>query len=338
MTAKRSGGYPTIKDISQHAGVSKSLVSRALRGEGHVRESTRQRIVESAVELGYRAHAGARSLAGTSSNTLGFVVTGLFDAFWGEVMFAVDAEAGRRGMRTLYLSSPPDAGGEREVIDRMLEYRVDGLALGLLGRRDAPELEEYADVVPTLALMYDLRSAHYDTLVTDDEAAMASAVSHLAELGHSSIALIGDADMPNVAARSRGYTVEMERRGLGAHICCEPAGFLQADGRQAAGRLLHRPRRPTAIACVNDAQARGAVLAATDCGWRVPDDLSVTGFDDSLYAVAGLPGLTTVRLPRADIGRTAVSMLSDRLNGRDTALVSVLHAELVVRDSSGPAR
>ncbi len=338
MAAKRRGGYPTIKDISQHTGVSKSLVSRALRGEGHVRESTRQRIIESAAELGYRAHAGARSLAGASSGTLGFVITGLFDAFWGEVMFAVDQEVSRRGMRTLYLSSPPDVGGERDVIDRMLEYRVDGLALGLLGRREAQELEEYADVVPTLALMYDLRSDRYDTLVTNDEAAMASVVRHLIRLGHSNISLIGDAQMPNVAARTRGYTGEMERSGISEHVSFEPAGFLQSDGYEAADKLLRRSRRPTAIACVNDAQARGAILAAADCGLTVPDDISITGFDDSLYAVAGLPELTTVRLPRADIGRTAVSMLSDRMNGRDTAMTSVLQAELVVRESSGPAR
>lgn len=338
QSGKRQGGYPTIKDISEHAGVSKSLVSRALRGEGHVRDSTRQRILESAAALGYRAHAGARSLAGLSSGTIGFVITGLFDAFWGEVMFAVDAEVGRRSMRTLYLSSPPDVRGEREVIERMLEYRVDGLALGLLGQRDAAELEEYADVLPVLALMYDLRSDRYDTLVTDDEAATASVVHYLTELGHSNIALIGDAEMPNVAARTRGYTSEMERQGCSAHIAFEPAGFLQSDGYDAADKLLRRSRRPTAIACVNDAQARGAVLAAVDAGLDVPGDVSITGFDDSLYAVAGVPRLTTVRLPRADIGQTAVSMLADRMNGRDTALVSVLHAELVVRDSSGPVR
>lgn len=338
MTAKRQGGYPTIKDVSQHAGVSKSLVSRALRGEGSVRESTRQRILESAAELGYRAHAGARSLAGLRTGTLGFVVTGLFDAFWGEVMYAVDQEAARRGMRTLYLSSPPESGGELEVIERMLEYRVDGLALGLLGRRDAAELEAYADVLPVLALMYDLRSDRYDTLVTDDASAMASAVRHLADLGHSNIALIGDAELPNVAARARGYTEEMTARGWGDYITFEPAGFLQSDGYQAADKLLRRPNRPTAIACVNDAQARGAVLAAADAGLSVPGDLSITGYDDSLYAVAGVPRLTTVRLPRADIGHTAVSMLSDRLNGRDTTLVSVLRPELVERDSTGPAR
>ena len=79
------------------------------------------------------------------------------------------------------------------------------------------------------------------------------------------------------------------------------------------------------------------MLAAVDAGLSVPGDLSITGYDDSLYAVAGVPRLTTVRLPRADIGQTAVSMLSDRLNGRDTALVSVLRPELVERDSSGPA-
>ncbi len=82
---------------------------------------------------------------------------------------------------------------------------------------------------------------------------------------------------------------------------------------------------------------RGAVLAAVDAGLDVPGDISITGFDDSLYAVAGMPRLTTVRLPRSDIGQTAVSMLSDRMNGRDTALVSVLSAELVARDSTGPA-
>ena len=336
VAKKRQGGYPTIKDVAQHAGVSKSLVSRALRGESAVRESTRQRILDAAAELGYRVHAGARSLAGLNTGTLGFVITGLFDAFWGEVMFAVDHEVGRRGMRTLYMSSPPDSSGEREVIDRMLEYRVNGLALGLLGQRDAQELEAYADIVPVLALMYDLRSDRYDTLVTDDESAMTLVIRLLTELGHSDIALIGDAELPNVAARARGYADEMERQGLGGHVSMEPSGFLQSDGYEAADKLLRRAKRPTAIACVNDALARGAVLAAADAGLDVPGDISITGYDDSLHAVAGLPRLTTVRLPAADIGQTAVSMLSDRMNGRDTALVSVLRPELVVRDSSGP--
>ena len=337
MNTRRQRGYPTIKDISREAGVSKSLVSRALRGEGAVKESTRQNILEVAAALGYRAHAGARALAGHRTGTFGFVISGLFDPFWGDVVYSVDQELKTRGLNALYMSCAPDGSDELEVIERMLEYRVDGVALGLLGQLSAKQLDEYAQIVPVLALMYDLRSARFDTLVADDAEGTSSLVRHLAELGHRDITLLGNVERPNVAARANGYFHEMESLGLGAHISNQPSGLMQSDGYEAMADLLdRRSTRPTAVVAMTDGQARGAVLAAIDAGLNVPGDVSVTGYDDSLHAVTGSPLLTTVRLPRAEIGRTAVTLLSDRLDGRDSAAVVVLRPQLVVRDSTGP--
>ena len=338
MATRRQSGYPTIKDISREAGVSKSLVSRALRGEGAVKESTRERIREVAAELGYRAHAGARAMAGRRTGTFGFVISGLFDPFWGEVVYAVDQELALSSMSALYMSSSPDGTNEIEVIERMLEYRVDGIALGLLSQMDPGQLEGYAKIVPLLALMYDLRSENYDTLVTDDAEGMASLVRYLAEMGHRDIALLGYMDRPNVAARAKGYRQQMRALGLGAHILNQPSEFMQSDGYQAMTELLaDRSTPPTAVLSMTDGQARGAALAAINAGLSVPGDISIAGYDDSLHAVTGVPKLTTVRLPRAEIGQNAVRLLSERAEGRDVASVVVLRPRLVVRESTGPA-
>ena len=337
MPAQRQNSYPTIKDISREAGVSKSLVSRALRGEGAVGASTRQRILEVAAALGYRAHAGARAMAGRRTGTFGFAISGLFDPFWGDVVYSVDQQLALRGKNALYMSSLPDGTNEVEIIDRMLEYRVDGIALGVLGHIDAAQLDDYAQIVPLLTLMYDMRSEKYDTLVTDDSEGMSSLVRHLAELGHRDIALLGDADRRNVAARAKGYTEQMEALGLGEHLLYQPSEFLQSDGYDAMTELLGcRSRPPTAVVCMTDGQARGAVLAAMDAGLSVPGDISITGYDDSLHAVSGAPSLTTARLPRVAIGQTAVRLLEERLDGRDVSAVVVLRPQLVVRDSTGP--
>lgn len=337
MTANRQNSYPTIKDISREAGVSKSLVSRALRGEGAVRDSTRKRILEVAASLGYRPHAGARAMAGHQTGTFGFVISGLFDPFWGDVIYSVDQELAQSGKSALYMSSLPDGTNEIEVIERMLEYRVDGIALGILSQIDAVLLDNYAQIVPLLALMYDVRSENHDTLVTDDAAGISSLVRYLAELGHRDIAQLGDMDRPNVASRARGYTEQMERLGLGDHLSYQPAEFLQSDGYDAMKELLQRRAMPpTAVVCMTDGQARGAVLAAIDEGMSVPSDISITGYDDSLHAVTGAPMLTTARLPRTAIGQNAVRLLSERLDGRDVAAVVVLRPQLVVRDSTGP--
>ena len=264
MATRRRSGYPTIKDISREAGVSKSLVSRALRGEGAVRDSTRERILEVAAELGYRAHAGARAMAGHRTGTLGFVISGLFDPFWGEVVYAVDQELELNSLSALYMSSSPDGTNEIEVVERMLEYRVDGIALGLLSQMEPEQLEGYARIVPLLALLYDLRSENYDTLVTDDAEGMASLVSHLAELGHRDIALLGHMERPNVAARAKGYTRQMTALGLEAHILNQPSDFMQSDGYDAMTETARSSIHAADSGSDNDRRASSRSRASGD--------------------------------------------------------------------------
>lgn len=335
----RSTNRPTIIDVAASAGVSKSLVSLVLRGSSSVSEEKRRLVLAAAAELGYRPNGVARSLVQRRSNLFGILLSDLHNPFFAEVIDGVQAEAGAKGYNTIMSVVDHRALAERRALDTLLELRIDGLILA------SPMLEINAITlaskeVPVVLVARRARMGSVDSVSNDDPTGAALVVQHLADLGHQSIAHIDGGGGAGAAERRKGYERAMHRCGLDAHIKVIPGSYTDEGGRQGVAALFDGgATRPTAIFVANDLAALGALSALAERGVRVPKDVSVVGYDNTALAAVSQINLTTVDQPRPDMGRTAVTLLLERLAGRrDTARHVLMLPTLVVRGTTAPRR
>ena len=329
----------TIRQIAELAGVSIATVSRVLNGRDDVAPETRDTVRQIIREHGYTANRSARGLSAGRTGLVGILVPMVFPAYFAGIL-AGAAEALTE--RDLPIALAP-TGGEHDrevsVIDR-LHGLTDG-ALIILPEESGEELERLLDngyrfvvIDPLMPLAERIPSVSAAHTSGADQA-----MQHLLELGHRRIAHI---------AGPRGWVATEDRR-RGYHAALAAAGILPdpaltvettpeiAHGQDAAGHLLSLPDPPTAILCFNDNNAIGAIQAARARGLRVPEDLSVVGFDDVEGATIVTPKLTTVRQPLAEMGRTGVSLLMRLLAGERFETLHVeLATRLVVRESTAP--
>ena len=335
---RRPPRAPTIIDVAGRAGVSKSLVSRVMRGENSVSPSSRAAVIAAAKELGYRANAVARSLVQRRSYNVGVVVSDLHNIFFAEVLDGLYAAAAQRGYRTLITTGNRDPLAEQRALEQLLELRVDGVILA--GSRMPPAaIEAAARVVPIAAVGSDLRLPGVDVVVDDDFAGAVLAVEHLAGLGHRDIALIDGGEGAGAAERREGYTSAMKAAGLSSHVRVQPGDFTESGGHQGARRLLAGPRRPTAIFASNDQSAVGALNAVIEAGLRVPEDVSLMGYDNTALAALRHISLTTIHQPRNQIGEMAMRAVLRRIQSPGSpARRHVLAPKLVVRATTGAPR
>lgn len=332
------GGRPTIHDVAARAGVSKSLVSLALRGSPAVAPASRDAILTAAAELGYRPNAAARSLAARSSRTVGVVVLDLHNPVFAEILDGVLAGVRARGYSTMVVTGGADAALEAAEVGKLLEFQVEGLVL-VSHAQPARALRALAEEVPvTVVSRSDSAGPGVDTVSTDDRAGAHRAVEHLASLGHRRIVHLGGGDDPVAQARARGYTEAMAQAGLARHARVVDGGLDDASGHRAAREALGSGRAPTALFVVNDFAAMGALAAVAEAGLDVPGQVSVVGYDGVRLAAMRPIGLTSVAQPLAAMGRTGAGRLFDRIEGRRWRAQHVrLPAELVVRSTTGPA-
>src|SRR5690606_19506396 len=326
---------PTIRNVAERAGVSKSLVSLVLRGSPHVSEHRRQAVLQAARELGYRPNAVARSLVEGRTHLVGALVADLHNPFYAEFLDGLQESLHGDGLRMLIGNSPWDPAFEDEAVEAFLELRVDGLVL--LGMAPTSEtLIEATAYTPTAVV----RERHIQlagvAIVGDDHQTGARlALDHLAAAGHKRIAHI-EGPRPS---RCEGYLVAMRRHSLAPYIMVEAADSSEDGGKAAAIALLTREPRPTAIFAANDVVALGVLTAAAELGLRVPEDLSVVGYDNTHLAASEHISLTSVDLPRRAMGRTAAALLSDRISEPvKAARLREVTPELIVRRSTGPAQ
>ena len=332
---------PKSKDVAALAGVSPTTVSFVLndRAGAGISPATRQRVLEAAARLGYHPHAFARGLAGGRSHTIGLVVRQspeqvAEDALLAETLRGLSAAA--RAARYRVLVEPLGArdGTYGELIrsrgtDGLVVSgpRVDDGELGTLVRDGAPVIVQGS-----------LPGVDIPSVDVDNVAAARTATEHLVELGHRVIGCITNAPFHYSAARERrdGYRLALKSAGLPVDdALVVEANFDAASGRRAMSRLLGRPDL-TATFIASDVVAFGAMAAIREAGLRVPDDISVVGFDDIPLAAYFDPPLTTVHLPAHDLGRAAGVALLDRINGLPIEARTVLPTRLVVRSSTAP--
>lgn len=329
---------PTLKNIAEVAGVHPSTVSRALNGhpEARVPERTLARIRKAAADLGYGANPWARSLRTRRTMMLGLVIPRLTDVVIARMFEGAEEHARSLGYQTITVSTADRESTEAEVIDRLIERRVDGLVLATATRGD-PTIARLADEQFPFVLLNRTSSDH-PAVHADDELGGYLATAHLLEAGHRRIGHLGGPQSTSTArARLQGY-----RRALAEFGVRYTPGLVRygsydaANTRELAGQLLDRDTRPTALFAVNDANALAVLSAAAHRGLRVPEDLAVVGYNDSEMASLLPTPLTSVHVPLQQMGETVVDLLIERINGRPVEPV-VLTPRLVVRASSAPA-
>ncbi len=329
----------TMRQIADLAGVSIATVSRVLNGRGDVSDETRDLVSRVIRENGYTANRSARGLSARRTGLVGILVPLVYPAYFSGILAGAAEALSERDLQIVLSPTGGEHDREVSVLDR-LHGLSDG-ALIILPEESSEELERLLDGGYRFVVIDPLMPL--DERIPSVSAAHTSgadqAMRHLLELGHRRIAQItGPRGWLATEDRRRGYRAALAAAG----ILPDPALEVEAvpeivPGRDAAESLLDLPDPPTAIFAFNDNIAIGAIQAARARGMRVPEDLSVVGFDDVEHATIVTPALTTVRQPLAEMGRTAVSLLSRLLEGHRFETLHVeLATRLVVRDSTAP--
>ncbi|MEZ3180927.1 LacI family transcriptional regulator [Streptomyces pimonensis] len=337
----------TIRDVAERAGVSVATVSRVLSGNYPVPPATRTRVTRAARALDYVANAHARALVGGGRKTVAVVLRQVTSPFYAHVAEGVEAEAAERGRLCLVGTTGGDPQRELDFVQLMREegagvvILVGGVVEDDSYRARVAHYAHALNAVGSRLVLCGRPSPDPDlpALVVgfDNEAGARAATSHLLSAGHRDIVFIGG--LPgNTAldARTAGYRTALAEHGLppeAAHVV--DCGLGRSAGHRAMTELLKQGRKFTAVFAGDDMVAAGVLRAVTDAGLRVPDDISVVGYNDAPLAQDLNPPLTTVRTPAEELGRAAVRLaLGDRSDA--LGVPHILGTHIVVRDSVGP--
>ncbi|MEZ4661795.1 MAG: LacI family DNA-binding transcriptional regulator [Caldilineaceae bacterium] len=323
----------SIKDIAEVAGVSHPTVSRALRGQGRMSESTRERILDVAKELGYAPSLMARGLVMQRSFCVGLIVPTFLDPFHSEVAQGVE-EWARRHHYSLFVSSTDlDPKREMEVAHSFLGRQVDGIIVSSSCVGDQyVEMSRESDI-PIVLINPQTDSTQIHTVAHDDYSGGLLLMEHLIQQGHRNIAHLGVTTQGRAHhERKQAWIDSMRKADLSPKLSVDcPAGSI-SGGMRGGAQLLQKALEiwqapPDAIFCYNDAAAIGVIAALRDAGYAVPDAVAITGFDDLDIAAAIEPALTTIHQPRRDMGvlamRTLLSLIDQIHPQKDGEVHSV---------------
>lgn len=330
---------PTMADIAAHLGVSRQLVSIVLRDMPGASEETRQRVFAAAGELGYSLNLGARTLRQSRSRQIG-VSFAPVHATEPETLETIYPVAAARGYQVV-LSAQTDTRDTRRSVEELLTYRC--AAIIVIGS-DLPavELGELARraKVPLVAVGVSGRSDAFDVVRSAGDQGLALLTDHLISLGHRRISYVHSPGLPVAVTRRRGYLSRMRAAGLAEDVLTTAGADYTEEAGAAAGReLLSRAELPTAVMAGNDQAAAGLLQTLSRAGVRVPDDVSVTGFDDSWFARLSFVDLTTARQAPDLMGTAAVDAAIRRIDGPILRPVStVIPTTLVIRGSTSTPR
>lgn len=331
---------PTSRDVAREVGVSQSTVSRALRGDSRVARDTLARVVEAAQRLNYLPNSAARSLITKRSQTVGVVVSDITNPFYPQLVDVLHDELFLDGYRTVLLNQRTATRGVDDVLPQLQGRAVDGIVFAS-ATLDSPIVEGFAARgIPVVLLNRDCDGVDADRVVSENVEGGRLAARSLLALGHRRIALIaGPANTSTGRDREAGFREELAEQDVEFDEGLRRSGdYSHQSGYQWCLELLRLERRPTAIFCGNDVIAFGALDAACRCGLRVPEDLSVIGYDDIAMSSWELIRLTTISQPLTQMAKAAARMLISRLESQEVLETrrQIFPASLVRRDTTGP--
>jgi len=300
----------TIVDVARLAGVSTATVSRVVNNPDIVDSKTLSNVRLVIRELDYRPNAVAQGLVSKSSKTIGVVINQFSSSYYGRMLDGAEKALAKLGFKTIAESSRESARGERNAITSLLDRQCDGIVLHADKLNDQ-QLSDLLTQHPKIILMNRLLQGFEDRCVyLDNVQGGALAAAYLREAGHSKIAVItGPMNFFQSKDRLKGFCSEMARRHheVDSDLFFE-GGFTSDSGRIAMERVLSAPKPVTAVFCLNDQMAAGAIDVCLERGVSVPDEISMLGFDDLEIAKFLYPKLTTIRQPLRDIGAAAGSL------------------------------
>lgn len=336
----RKGETPTLEDVARISGVSTATVSRCLNTPTRVSEATRNRVMEAVADLGYSPNFGARALAAKRTNTIGAIIPTMENAIFARALQAFQEELRQSGMTMLVASSSYKPEIEEEQIRTLVARGADGLLL--IGHQRDAALYEFLDRqdVPTLVAWVHDAAASRPSIGFDNKAAMAALTREVLALGHRQIAMITAETAHNdrASARVEGARAELADAGLDSAFPLIETTYGVDEGGAAFADLMKAATQPTAVICGNDVLAVGAMAEARKMGLSVPNDVSITGFDDLDIARIAHPPLTTVRAPHQEMGREAANLLMAMVAGEAPAPRAPLQTEIQLRGTLAPPK
>ncbi len=330
---------PKLQDVARLAGVSTATVSRCFNEPDKVVNKTREKVMRIVEELGYTPHFGGRALASNRSNTVGAIIPTMENAIFARGLQTFQETLADSGVTMLVASTGYDPEREYQQIRTLLSQGADGLLLiGSARPEKTYEFLERRKIPYVITWNYKFDSSCFNVGFNNRKAA-ALLAQCVIDFGHTNIAMISAPREHNDRARDRvgGTQDAMKASGLSPDgLAIETTKYSLKNGGLAFEKLMTRTPRPTAVICGNDVLGAGAIAKAKEMGLKIPDDVSITGFDDIDISEVVDPKLTTVHVPHRRMGEAAARMLLDILNGQKECQSIELETQLVMRGSLGP--
>jgi len=331
----------TIKDVARRVNVSHSTVSRALRGNTLISETTTRRIRQAALELGYHPSAAARSLKTRRSQALGVIVSSVDDPFFSEVLQGIEEVAQKCGYSLFMAASQREPEREKAIVQVMNEHRVDGVIICSASFRPEQNRQFMEFGIPIVVVNNQAAEDYRYSIFHDDLDGSRQITRHLINLGHRQIAYLGNASSGRTNLdRMSGFQTEMDLANLPipAEFIHHVHGGSAEDGYQGLDHFLAVDQIPGALVCFNDMMAIGVLKRLHEAGIQVPDQISVTGFDNIVFSNFTSPPLTTFDQPKKFIGAEAARLVLELLDSRDdltgSPRVLKLRGSLLVRSTT----
>lgn len=332
---------PTIEDVAKHCGVSVATVSRVINGSSPVRKNLQKKVQQAIQELGFTPRSW---VSRSRPEKVGIVIPNILNPFYSEIIHGAQEEADRQRLNLVVVNVTEDPGYQKQHVSLLKKWGFDGLlVMGTSLELDLLVKLREQENIPIVITVRKFENPQFPCIVMDAETAMYQATKHLLSLGHSRIAYIsGPPKWISSGLRLESIKLALSEAGLDLqehlHRWCFPKS---EEGAQMTSSLLDLPenRRPTAIMAFNDLLAIGALHTIHVRGMRVPEDMSVVGFDDIAMASYTVPPLTTIAQPAYRMGRLSVQKLAEamKVDAPDmTGGLTLLKCPFVVRESTGP--
>ena len=329
----------TMREVARRAGVSLATVSRVLNNNEYISEETRRRVLDAVRDFNYFKNVHARRLATGRSDLFGLVISEIANPYFPEIIRGYQAMAWNHGFDVLICNTEYDRERTKAVMRKLRESDVRGVAIVTSSVDKSMTSELTAAGIPVVLCNAEPAGKLVGNICIEYEHGINKAIQHVVELGHRRSAVIaGPADNRTAVTIKNALVSGLTARGL-KPVCVLESNYRVDAGASAVREVLSRPEIPTVVFCGNDLIAMGAMSALEESGVRVPEDVSVIGIDDIFFAFLARPPLTTISVPREQLGVKAFEALDRMLNlKRHKGSNYMLETDLVVRKSTAPVR